>query len=216
MTDPERSSSGTEGLLDDSGGGERGRQVMTARVRWTFVALFALGTLLFDQISKRLMLGSLTVGRPVAVLGPLRWNLAFNTGMAFSRGANAGPVIGFIALAITVVMLVLARRNGSRLQLTAIGVIIGGALGNVVDRLLRVGELGSPIHGGFMSGAVVDFIDVQFWPIFNVADMAVVVGGLVLALSMFFVPEHSPAADADPSADEADPVAADRSPDDRA
>jgi signal peptidase II len=63
-----------------------------------------------------------------------------------------------------------------------IGIVVGGALGNVVDRLSRARD-------GFMSGAVVDFIDLQWWPIFNVADAAVVVGGILLAVTMVMEPD---------------------------
>lgn len=153
------------------------------------VVLLALATVGIDQLSKSWAVGALDFGDPISVIGPLRFNLAFNTGMAFSRGSGAGPLIGLVALGIVVVMAFLARRTTSKIQLVAIGVIIGGALGNVVDRLFRAGPvLGD---GGFMSGAVVDFIDVQFWPIFNVADMAVVVGGLVLAASMIWVDDDA-------------------------
>lgn len=113
---------------------------------------------------------------PIDLFWTLRFNLAFNTGMAFSRGSGAGPIIGMIAVAIVVVLLVVARKLTSPFQLVVVGVVAGGALGNVVDRLVRA-------ESGFMSGAVVDFIDPQWWPIFNIADAAVVVGGLVLALT---------------------------------
>lgn len=174
----------------------------------------AIVTLAIDQLSKRAMLASLDIGHPVSVVGPLRWNLAFNTGMAFSRGANSGPIIGLIALVITSVMIILARNSNSKFQLVAMGAIIGGALGNVLDRLLRVGHLGSPINGGFMSGAVVDFIDVQFWPIFNVADMAVVVGGLALALSMLWVDDREEPAVAEAAEPSDGSSPSDESPDD--
>lgn len=147
--------------------------------------MLSMATVMIDQATKSWAVGALDLGDPVGVLGPLRFNLAFNTGMAFSRGASSGPLIGLVAVGIVVVMLFLARRTVSRIQLVAIGVIIGGALGNVMDRLFRAGPLMG--ESGFMNGAVVDFIDVQFWPIFNVADMAVVVGGLVLAVSMIWV-----------------------------
>lgn len=159
--------------------------------RWPIVIGLALLTIAADQASKSWAVSSLVYGRPVDVVPPLRFNLAFNTGMAFSRGTNSGALIGVVAIGIVVVMLFLARRSSSRVQLIAMGVIIGGALGNVIDRLFRAGTAMS--GGGFMSGAVVDFIDVQFWPIFNIADMAVVIGGLVLAISMIWVEDDHPA-----------------------
>ena len=72
-------------------------------------------------------------------------------------------------------LLVSLRRNGSMLSAVGIGLVIGGAIGNVLDRLLRAGD-------GFLGGAVVDFIDLQWWPVFNVADMAITVGGVILVV----------------------------------
>ncbi len=88
---------------------------------------------------------------------------------------------------------------------------MGGALGNIVDRLTRVGEVGSTATG-FMSGAVVDFIDLQWWPVFNIADAAVVCGGIALAILSARVPAEersAPTADAVDDAGAADAGAAD-------
>ena len=85
--------------------------------------------------------------------------------MAFSQGTGLGPVIGVVALLVVVGLLVSIGRSTSPLYPLAVGLIIGGAVGNLVDRLFR-----SP---GWFRGGVVDFIDVQWWPIFNVADIAV-------------------------------------------
>ncbi|MCB1257155.1 MAG: signal peptidase II [Microthrixaceae bacterium] len=213
MTDSAASKSDDTGSASGDGSVSHARPGLEQRLRWSIVAALAIVTLAVDQLSKRAMLASLDIGEPVSVLGPLRWNLAFNTGMAFSRGANAGPIIGLIALVITSVMIVLARNSNSKFQLVAMGAIIGGALGNVLDRLLRVGNLGSPIDGGFMSGAVVDFIDLQFWPIFNVADMAVVVGGLALALSMLWVDDRDESAIAEVAESVDSSSTSDESPD---
>ena len=90
-----------------------------------------------------------------------------------------------VAIGIVVVLVFVARKVDSEVQLVLIGIVMGGALGNIIDRLIRVGEV-NPFTGetavGFMSGAVVDFIDVQWWPVFNVADAAVVCGGIALAV----------------------------------
>ena len=150
--------------------------------------------LLIDQVTKawayeRLCeveagYGCAVHSEPVHVLWTLQWNLAFNTGMAFSRGAESGPIIAAVVLVIVAVLVVVARRVTSRVQLVLIGIVLGGAFGNLVDRLLRAED-------GFLSGAVVDFVDVQWWPIWNVADMAVVLGGIALALTGFSTePRH--------------------------
>ena len=162
------------------------RERVSSLQRWALVLGSLVVVLVVDQLSKDWALGRLTGGRIVDVIGTLRFNLAFNTGMAFSKGSGSGAIIGTIALAIVVVLALVARKVESRLQLVLIGVVMGGALGNVADRLFRAPLAGQP--DGFMSGAVVDFIDVQFWPIWNVADMAVVVGGIMLAVIGAFAP----------------------------
>ena len=137
--------------------------------------------LLLDQLTKHWAVNALSDGRVVDVVGSLRWNLAFNRGMAFSQGEGLGPIIGVVALVVVVVLLVSIGQSTSRWYPIAVGLIIGGALGNVSDRLLR-GE-------GWLRGGVVDFIDVQWWPIFNIADIAVTVGGMLLLLTSFFAPD---------------------------
>ncbi len=86
------------------------------------------------------------------------------------------------------VLLVSLRRTGSMLSAVGIGLVIGGAIGNVADRLFRAGD-------GFLGGAVIDFIDLQWWPIFNVADMAVTVGGVILVLGSLLAGRSQPAVD---------------------
>jgi signal peptidase II len=130
----------------------------------------------------------LSGGRTVDVVGSLRFNLTFNSGMAFSQGRGIGPFIGVVALVVIVVLLVSLRRTGSMLSAVGIGLVIGGAIGNVSDRLFRAGD-------GFLGGAVVDFIDLQWWPVFNVADMAVTTGGVILVLGSLLAGRSEPAVD---------------------
>jgi signal peptidase II len=142
--------------------------------------------LVVDQLSKRWALERLYPYEVVELIGSLQFRLRFNTGMAFSGFSNSGAIIGVVAIVIAVVLVVIARKVTSVFQLVLIGIMIGGALGNVIDRASRVGEVKDnegTVAEGFMSGAVVDFIDLQWWPIFNVADAAIVVGGIALALT---------------------------------
>lgn len=166
---------------------------MTAARRWGLILGTAAVVIGVDQWSKAWALDSLGPERMIDVIGPLRFNLQFNTGMAFSAGSGSGGIIGVVALVVVVVLLIIGSRLTSRWQIALVGIIVGGAIGNVIDRITRVGEV-NPYTGevaeGFMSGAVVDFIDVQFWPVWNVADMAVVVGGIVLAVLSAFAPIH--------------------------
>jgi signal peptidase II len=169
----------------------RARRLSPA-TRWGAVGVAVLVVLVVDQLSKRWALERLYPFDEIDVVGSLQFKLAFNTGMAFSGFADAGAVIGVVAIVIAVVLLVIARKVTSVYQLVLIGIMIGGALGNVIDRASRVGEVTSvdgSLAEGFMSGAVVDFIDLQWWPIFNVADAAIVVGGIALAITGLRTPE---------------------------
>ena len=134
-----------------------------------------------DQITKSWAVG-LNDGRTVDVVGSLRFRLAFNTGMAFSKGQGQGVIITLVALVIVGVMIWMARSARSPITRVAIGLVIGGAIGNIVDRLLRDGLPGQA--RGFLGGAVVDFIDLQWWPTFNVADAAICVGGVLVAVML--------------------------------
>ncbi len=154
--------------------------------------------MLLDQLTKHWALERLSDGRTIDLVGSLRFNLAFNTGMAFSAGSGSGAIIGAVALLIVVVLIVVARRIDSKLQLVLVGIVIGGAIGNVIDRLFRSTLPG--MSDGFMSGAVVDFVDLQWWPVFNVADAAIVVGGISLALLSARAPvEEEPTESDEPS-----------------
>lgn len=118
-----------------------------------------------DQLSKSWALSALDDRSIDLVLGA-RLALTFNSGAAFSIGSGRPALFAAIAV-ITVVGLsvVVARSPLNRLRIMAFGLIIGGALGNVVDRLVRD-------HGG----KVVDFIDLGWWPVFNVADSWLFIG----------------------------------------
>jgi signal peptidase II len=135
---------------------------------------------LVDQLTKHWALNALADGHQIDLVGSLRFNLAFNKGMAFSQGRGLGPIIGVLALVVIVALLISVGRSTSRWYPLAVGLIIGGALGNVLDRLFR-GE-------GWLRGGVVDFIDLQWWPIFNVADICVTVGGVLLLLTSLLAP----------------------------
>lgn len=131
--------------------------------------------LIIDLASKEWALNRLSGGRTIDVLWTLRFNLHFNTGIAFSQLTGFGEFVGVVAIVVAAVLLWWSRKQESSIVLAAIGSIVGGALGNVIDRLFR--------GDGWMHGAVVDFIDFQWFPIFNVADMAVTVGAALLVLS---------------------------------
>lgn len=149
---------------------------MPAASAWRAPVLIALGVVVVDQTTKHWAVTSLGPDREIDLFWTLRLNLAFNNGMAFGQGQGFGPVIAVIATLVIVYLLVSLRTEASRMSTIGMGLLIGGAAGNLTDRLLRGDE-------GFLRGAVVDFIDLQWFPIFNVADMAVNVGAGLLILN---------------------------------
>ncbi len=113
---------------------------------------------------------------PIHVVWTLELDLTFNTGAAFSRGEGFGPLIGIAAAIVALGLLWSGRTVPNRMGAVAVGVILGGAAGNLSDRAFRRGD-------GFLGGAVVDFIDLQWYPVFNVADMGVVGGAILLLVA---------------------------------
>jgi len=136
--------------------------------------LIAVAIVVADQATKHWALNALGDGRTIDIVGSLRFNLAFNTGMAFAKGQGIGPIIAVVGVIVVAYLLVGLRRD-TRPGAVFVGMVAGGAAGNIVDRLFR-GE-------GWLRGAVVDFIDLQWWPIFNIADAAIVLGAGALVVA---------------------------------
>lgn len=151
--------------------------------RWRAIALVALATLVLDQLTKWWAVNALADGHTVDVVWTLRFALHYNTGAAFSLGQDSG-VTRFLPLVVLVVVAAVVWRGRaqlSRVGALAVGLIVGGAVGNIVDRVARAQD-------GILSGAVIDFIDLQWYPVFNVADMGVVVGGILFAIVSMAAP----------------------------
>lgn len=150
--------------------------------------IVAAAVVALDQLTKHWAVNALSDGRTIHVVWTLQWNLAYNTGMAFSRGTGLGPVIALLAVIVVVVLIVSAARVESRLARVAAGLLIGGAIGNLLDRVFRGDRM--------LHGAVIDFIDVQWWPIWNVADMGVTIGAVLFAIASLRSPTRAaPAAE---------------------
>jgi signal peptidase II len=148
------------------------------RSRPRLVGLFAVVGLLvlgLDQLTKALALHNLTPGEPVNVIGELlKFNLIRNPGAAFSLGSDFTPVISTIQIVVALGVIWLSRRLGSAGWAVAFGLLFGGAVGNITDRIFRAP---SPFHGH-----VVDFLQTPHWAIFNVADMAVTSAAILLVI----------------------------------
>jgi signal peptidase II len=141
------------------------------RKAWTRILVIAAAVIVVDQLTKSWAENRLGANHIIHVVGSLQLALVRNTGVAFGIGAGVAPLL--IAIAIIGFVLVLFGRH-IWLQgwaLIGVGLVLGGALSNVVDRIAR--------NDG---GAVVDFIDLGWWPVFNIADACIVVGAAMLVL----------------------------------
>ena len=134
-------------------------------------------TLVLDQLTKVWALRSLTPGETVDLVGDaIRLNLVRNPGAAFSLGDGSTWILTIISVTIVVWVVVGARKVGNLPWALALGLLLGGALGNLVDRFVR--------EPGPGRGHVVDFIDYFGWFVGNVADIAIVVAaGIIMVLA---------------------------------
>jgi signal peptidase II len=131
-----------------------------------------------DQTTKAVALAALEDGRSSPVIdGVLHWTLQRNPGAAFGIFQRAPVLFTVLAIGIAVFILAIAPRVKDNLNGVALGLVLGGALGNLTDRLFR--------PPGPFRGRVIDFIDFRIWPTFNLADVAVVVGAGLLAIASF-------------------------------
>jgi signal peptidase II len=131
-----------------------------------------------DLASKTLVVAMMHYGQPIRLLGPvLQLVYTRNSGAAFSIGETYTIIFTAIAVGVIAVILRLARSLFSLPWAIALGLLLGGALGNLTDRITR--------DPGVLRGWVVDFIQVPHWPIFNLADSAICVGGALMVLLAF-------------------------------
>ncbi|MCA1692611.1 MAG: signal peptidase II [Acidimicrobiales bacterium] len=134
----------------------------------------AAGVLILDQLTKAWALAALEDG-PIDLIGSVQLNLIRNTAGAFGLG---GAFIPFLALAALGLVIYLAASGATARRpvlSVAVGLVLGGALGNLADRVFR--------DPGLLRGAVVDFVDLKVWPVFNVADAAITCGCAVLLVA---------------------------------
>lgn len=140
--------------------------------------LFALAAawVAVDQATKALALARLEHGESVPVIdGVLHWTLQRNPGAAFSLFTGVPWLFTVLASIISIVIIVRAPRVVGRMNGVALGLVLGGALGNLIDRIARPPAL--------FRGHVIDFIDLRVWPVFNLADSGIVVGAILLVIA---------------------------------
>ncbi|HTX95670.1 MAG TPA: signal peptidase II [Mycobacterium sp.] len=135
--------------------------------------------LALDVVTKVLAVRLLPPGQPVPIIGDtVTWTLVRNSGAAFSMATGYTWVLTLIATGVVVGIFWMGRRLVSPWWAVGLGMILGGAMGNLVDRFFR-----SP---GPLRGHVVDFLSVGWWPVFNVADPSVVGGAILLVVLSIF------------------------------
>jgi signal peptidase II len=148
-----------------------------ARRRWLFLLLAGIAVVTYglDQLSKWWAVNALTDEPPRDLLGAfLRLDLIRNPGAAFSIGTGNTWVLTIIAVVVLVIVIRVSRRLGSSGWAWALGLLLGGALGNLTDRLEREPGLGR--------GHVVDFLNYNGWFIGNIADIAIVTAAILIGL----------------------------------
>jgi signal peptidase II len=147
------------------------------RPRALTLALYATAAVayLLDRLTKMWAEGALAGRAPLEVIpGVLSFNYTTNSGGAFGLGRSAPWLFATATVAVSLVIVVMSFRMSRPVVAMSLGLILGGALGNLTDRIA---------NGPALSGHVTDFIDFHVWPVFNLADSAIVLGSVVLAIA---------------------------------
>ena len=145
------------------------------RPRLALLLLVAVAVLVLDIASKHLAVDRLSDRGPVAVIdGVLHLELVRNSGAAFGFASGLTVVLSVVAATVVVVILRAARALRSAWWAVALGLVLGGAVGNLLDRIFR--------NPGLFRGRVVDFLALPHWPVFNLADSSIITGGALMVL----------------------------------
>ncbi len=144
-----------------------------------------------DQLTKQAAVDGLTGRDPVVLIeGVLQLRLAFNRGAAFSTATSMTELLTVLATVVSIALVFAIVRTTSTTWALSLGLLLGGAAGNLVDRLTR--------EPGFGRGAVVDFLEFPGFPVFNIADSAIVVAAVAIVVINFrgvpFRPPRTPGA----------------------
>ena len=145
------------------------------------LAGIASAVVILDLISKIVIVATIQPGEPVRILGGLVYlSLIRNPGAAFSMATGMTWVLALIAIGVVIFIIRMAPRLRSTPWAISLGLVLGGAIGNLIDRIFRA--------PGFLQGHVVDFVSVfgpnaEYFPVFNVADSAITIGGISLVVT---------------------------------
>lgn len=193
-----RNAPGVRRVQTDDGDAVRRRAGIGRSAIAGILLLVAAVVVTVDLVTKQWAENALVEGAARPLLGEfLQLRLIYNSGAAWGMGSGITPVVTCLQIAICIGAVVFAvRAVRSWSWALAIGLIVGGAVGNIHDRLLR--------EPGPFLGRVVDFLELPHWPIFNVADIAVTSGAvLIVLLGLFGAPADPGAPVGDPGAEDA-------------
>jgi signal peptidase II len=148
------------------------RSLAAGALQWAGLLAVAVAAVLADQVTKHIVTRTLALDESVHVAGPLSIHHVQNPGIAFGLFSSATAVVTVVTAAAVVWMIVYFARSGARHPVlpAALGLLIGGSLSNLVDRIR--------LHH------VTDFIDVSWWPAFNLADSFIVIGVAILLIAL--------------------------------
>jgi signal peptidase II len=155
------------------------RSLAAGALQWVALAAIAFAALAADQLTKQIVTSRLGLDEGVHVLGPFWIHHVQNSGIAFGLFASATPVVIVLTGIAVTWMLVYFARSGARHPVlpVALGLVIGGSVSNLLDRVRL--------------GYVTDFLDLRYWPAFNLADSFIVIGVLML-LGALVLAEREP------------------------
>jgi signal peptidase II len=156
---------------------------MTRERRLAYAAIIVALAAAIDQATKQWALSSLQNGRRIDILPSLELDLAFNSGFSFSTASGRGNLVGSLVVLVSLFVAWQIWHEARPLRSGLYAVILGGALGNLIDRIFRADD-------GILSGEVVDFIDVSWYAVFNMADVFVVSGVIVFVIHEIWLHRH--------------------------
>jgi signal peptidase II len=181
VTDQPEDDRPQDGRSPDTGTDDAVAQPPAKPRRVVLLALIAAGVVVLDVISKVVIVATVQPNDPVRLLGGLVYlSLIRNPGAAFSMATGMTWLLALIAIGVVVVIVRMAPRLRSTPWAVSLGLVLGGAIGNLIDRIFRA--------PGFLQGHVVDFVSVfgpnaEYFPVFNVADSAITIGGISLVIT---------------------------------
>jgi signal peptidase II len=172
-----RVGSATDALAPISGAE---RSLAASSYQWLALGVIALTALGGDQLTKAIVSNRLSLDDSVHIVGPFSIHHVHNSGIAFGLFSNATPIVTALTAIAVGWMLLFFARSGARHPILpiALGLLIGGSASNLLDRV-RLGH-------------VTDFLDVEFWPAFNLADTFIVLGVLILLAALLLPQRQRP------------------------